>query len=68
MNLTELRSLKDGDKVVFKDFQKFTTDKEYIVKSTGVGRTVVDDNGAGRFLIEHYEQFEILNIKLKGVT
>jgi len=63
MNLTELRTLKDGDKVVYTEPKRFTTGKEYEVKITPVGRVVIDDNGTGQFLADKHVDFEIKETK-----
>ena len=60
MNLSELRKLKSGENIIFKHpFPKFTEGEEYEVKTTKVGRIVVDDNGMGQFLSDIYEHFEL---------
>lgn len=62
MNLSDLKSLQDGDKVVFSiPFQPFTVGKEYVVKKTGVGLMVFNDEGMGIFLCgieSHFEKQE----------
>jgi hypothetical protein len=53
MDINQLRELKDGDKVIFFGAEKeiyFTVDKEYVVKKTGTGAMVYNDNGMGKFL------------------
>jgi len=62
MNLSELRQLQDGDKVIFQAQGEkemfFTNNKEYIAKKKGTGMMVYNDNGMGRFLNDIKECFE----------
>ncbi len=55
MNLSQLRELKDGDKIVCRNLPAFTDGKTYTVRKTSIGRIVTDDKGIGRYLsgIEH---------------
>jgi len=50
MNLSQLRELKVGDKIVCKHLLAFTDGKAYTVRPTSVGITVTDDRGSDRFL------------------
>ena len=48
MNLSQVRELKDGDKIKFTiPFPAFKTGKEYTVKMFGEEAWVYDDNGRG---------------------
>lgn len=73
MNLTELRSLKDNDEVIFKyPLPKLTVDKKYKVRVTRVGSLVVDDNSMGQFLYNNnlhlqFEKEKIMNNLLLGI-
>lgn len=58
MNLSQLRELKDGDKIVCKHLPAFTYGKIYIVTGASVRAMVDDDNGAGRFLADIEYLFE----------
>ena len=63
MNLSEVRKLKTGDKVIYKFYPpKFTKGKEYEVKQTPTGRRILDDRGVWvllahtDFLETHFEK------------
>ncbi|HHT9139135.1 MAG TPA: hypothetical protein ACFYEK_18070 [Candidatus Wunengus sp. YC60] len=49
MNLSTLRKLKKGDKIVFKGWPwKLTDGKEYEIFADDFGHWIIDDNGMGR--------------------
>ena len=53
MNLSALKELKEGDKIIFTiPFPPFTVGKEYSVFETEVGKTVCDDTGDRRWFLK----------------
>ncbi len=58
MNLSQLRKLKDGDKIICRHLPAFADGKTYTVRKTFIGRIVTDDKGVGRYLSRIVHLFE----------
>ena len=65
MNLSQLRELKTGDKIIYEG-PALTKDKLYTVRETSVGRTILDDNGLGIHLFGIDDNFKFSAYGISG--